>query len=62
MAGNMARTRWSKFATEVVHPKPKYGRISARAYYEAWNLGQWYLELMLLSRFEARGEYGNRLT
>ncbi len=47
---------------EVVHPSPKYGRLSSRAYYEAWNLGQWYLELMLLRRFEASGEYGNRLT
>lgn len=47
---------------EVVHPSRKYGRLSSRAYYEAWNLGQWYLELMLLSRFEAHGEYGNRLT
>lgn len=47
---------------EVVHPSQKYGRLSSRAYYEAWNLGQWYLELMLLSQFEARGEYGNRLT
>ena len=47
---------------EVVHPSRKYGRLSSRAYYEAWNLGQWYLELMLLSRFEARGELGNRLT
>ena len=47
---------------EVVHPSQKYGRLSPRAYYEAWNLGQWYLELMLLSRFEARGEFGNRLT
>ena len=46
----------------VVHPKQKYGKISARAYYEAWNLGQWYLELMLLRRFGASGEYGNRLT
>ena len=47
---------------EVVHPSQKYGRLSSRAYYEAWNLGQWYLELMLLRRFEASGEYGNRLT
>ena len=48
----------------VVHPKEKYGRISARAYYEAWNLGQWYLELMLLCRFGAGGDfdYGPRLT
>ena len=47
---------------EVVHPSRKYDRLSPRAYYEAWNLGQWYLELMLLRRFEASGEYGNRLT
>ena len=47
---------------EVVHPSPKYGRLSPRAYYEAWNLGQWYLELMLLRLCEASGEYGNRLT
>lgn len=46
----------------VVHPSRKYGKISARAYYEAWNLGQWYFELMLLSRCQARGEYSNRLT
>ncbi len=46
----------------VVHPSQKYGKISARAYYEAWNLGQWYFELMLLSRCQARGEYRNRLT
>lgn len=48
---------------KVVHPKQKYGKISARAYYEAWNLGQWYLELMLLRLFGASGDfdYGNRL-
>ncbi len=47
----------------VVHPNQKY-EISVRACYEAWNLGQWYLELMLLSRFGAAAdfEYGNRLT
>ncbi len=47
---------------EVVHPSQKCGRLSSRAYYEAWNLGQWYLELMLLRRFEASGKYGNRLS
>ena len=48
----------------IVHPKQEFGRISARAYYEAWNLGQWYLELMLLSRFGAAADFecGNRLT
>ncbi len=46
----------------VVHPHQEYGKISARAYYEAWNLGQWYLELMLLRLFDASREYGNRLT
>ena len=46
----------------VVHPDQSYGRISARAHYEAWNLGQWYLELMLLSLFGVCGKYANRLT
>ena len=48
---------------EVVHPSQKYGRLSSRAYYEAWNLGQWYLELMLLRLFGASSDYdyGNRL-
>ena len=58
----MARTRVVEIRNTVVHPSHKYGKISARAYYEAWNLGQWYFELMLLSRCQARGEYSNRLT
>ncbi len=49
---------------EVVHPSRKYGRLSSRACYEAWNLGQWYLELMLLRFFGASGDFdcGRRLT
>ncbi len=46
----------------VVHPRQSYGEISAMAFYEAWNLGQWYLELTFLSLFGACGEYSNRLT
>ncbi len=48
---------------EVVHPSQKYGRLSSRAYFEAWSLGQWYLELMLLRLFGASSDfdYGNRL-
>ena len=48
----------------IVHLKLGLGKISARAYYEAWNLGQWYLELMLLSRFgaDADFDYAHRLT
>ena len=45
----------------LVHPKQKYGDISTSAYFEAWSLGQWYVELTLLHMFDHNGEYGNRM-
>ncbi len=45
----------------LVHPKQKYGDISTSAYFEAWSLGQWYVELTLLHMFDYNGEYGNRM-
>ena len=47
---------------DLVHPKNKYGSISLPTNYEAWNLGQWYIELMLLKLFDYQGSYRNRLT
>jgi hypothetical protein len=47
---------------DLVHPKPKYGGSLDGSYYEAWNLGQRYVELMLLRLFGHRGRHGNRLT
>ena len=35
--------------------------MSQRAYYEAWNLAQWYLELTLLKLCGYEGSHGNRL-
>jgi hypothetical protein len=46
----------------LVHPLDKYGNVSSRAYYEASNLGQWYLELALLRKSGYEGKCGNRLT
>ena len=46
----------------IVHPKDKYHNLSQRAYYEAWNLAQWYLELSLLKLSGYEGSYGNRLS
>ena len=46
----------------IVHPKDKYRNLSQRAYYEAWNLAQWYLELILLKLCGYEGSYGNRLS
>lgn len=45
----------------LVHPEhKKRGQVSA-AYYEAWNLGLWYLEMGLLAICGFSGTYGNRL-
>ena len=46
----------------LVHPKDKYGNVSSGAYYEATNLGQWYLELALLKLCGYQGKCANRLT
>ena len=46
----------------IVHPKDKYRNLCQRAYYEAWNLAQWYLELTLLRKCGYEGSYGNRLS
>ena len=46
----------------LIHPKDKYGNVSSKAYYEAWNLGQWYLELALLKSIGYEGKLGNRVT
>ena len=45
----------------LVHPDNKLGLISINAYYEAKQLGLWYLELLLLKLFGYEGEYASRL-
>ncbi len=51
-----------KIRNDLVHPKKKHGNISLPAHYEAWNLGQWHIELILLKLFDYQGSYRNRLT
>lgn len=46
---------------DLIHPKEKLGPISDYAHHEAWNLGQWYIELILLRMFDYQGSYMNRL-
>lgn len=46
---------------DLMHPKPYLAGISLSADCEAWNLGQWYLEMILLSMFDFKGKYANRL-
>jgi hypothetical protein len=49
----------------LVHPQPrnmlKVESVSSLAFYEVWNLGMWYLDLILLRLFEYKAIYLNRL-
>ena len=45
----------------LVHPQRNLVGVSNMDYWEAWHLGQWYFELMLLSRLGYQGRYRNRL-
>ena len=45
----------------LVHPEHKHRGQFGAAYYEAWNLGLWYLEMGILAICSYSGTYGNRL-
>ncbi len=47
---------------DLVHPRQKHGKALPGSYFEAWNLGQRYVELMLLRLFRHKGLHANRLT
>ena len=47
---------------DLVHPKPNLGYISPYVHHEAWNLGQWYVEMILLKKLGYEGSYVNRLS
>ena len=46
---------------DLVHPNEKLGSLSHYVCHEAWNLGQWYIEMMLLRMLGYQGYYVNRL-
>jgi len=52
----------AEIRNDIIHPKKKVGSKALGAMHEAWNLGLWYIELVLLRLFGHSGEYGNRLT
>ena len=47
---------------ELTHPKKRLPFKVGDVVYEAWNLSQWYIELIILRLAGYDGEYGNRLT
>ena len=50
-----------KFATIWFIPRRSVDHISAEAQMEAQKLGCWYIELIMLKKFEYHGRYKNRL-
>ena len=45
----------------LIHADNRLGNITSGAHWEAWNLGQWFIEMMLLKLFGYTGDYTNRL-
>jgi hypothetical protein len=45
----------------LVHPEHKHRRQFDNAYYDAWNLGLWYLEMSVLAVCGYCDTYGSRL-
>lgn len=54
---------FTNIRNRIVHPGKKKGGIAPlkAPLFECWNLGLWYLELLLLHIFEYQGKYANRL-
>ena len=46
---------------DLIHPVRGYRPRSLNPYFDAWQLCQWYVELMLLKLFDYQGVYRNRL-
>jgi hypothetical protein len=51
----------TEIRNSLVHPEHKRHGQFVRAYYEAWNLSLWYLEMSILAICGYSGTYGNRL-
>ena len=47
---------------DLAHPIPNIGNVSFHVLHEAWNLGQWYVEMILLKELCYHGSYWNRLS
>jgi hypothetical protein len=51
----------TEIRNSLVHPEHKKRKQLGDAYFEAWNLGLWYLEMGILALCGYSGTYGNRL-
>ncbi|MEW6264591.1 MAG: hypothetical protein AB1641_16080 [Thermodesulfobacteriota bacterium] len=51
----------TEIRNSLVHPEHKHRGQFGMAYYEAWNLGLWYLEMCILAVCGYLGTYGHRL-
>ncbi|MER3426462.1 MAG: hypothetical protein C4299_04850, partial [Thermoleophilia bacterium] len=51
----------TEIRNSLAHAERKHRGKFRGAYYEAWNLGLWYLELSILGICGYAGTYGNRL-
>jgi hypothetical protein len=51
----------AEIRNDIIHPKKKVESKPLGAMYEAWSLGLWYIELVLLRLLGHEGQYGNRL-
>ena len=52
----------TRVRNDLVHPRQDLGEISFYVHHEAWTLGQWYVEIILLKELCYPGEYWNRLS
>ncbi len=51
----------TEIRNSLIHPEKKNKKQFKDAYYEAWNLGLWYLEMGILAILGYKTTYGNRL-
>ncbi|WP_096292838.1 hypothetical protein [Nitrosomonas ureae] len=51
----------TEIRNSLIHPEHKKRDQLDSAYFDAWNLGLWYLEMGILAICNYEGAYGNRL-
>ena len=51
----------TELRNDMIHAHQRYGEVPSEVYFEAKNLGLWYVEMILLKHTGHDGLYGNRL-
>jgi hypothetical protein len=55
-------TALAEVRNDLVHADPRYAGHLDRPFFEAWQLAQWYVELVILGLAGYRGQYTNRIS